>query len=137
MPVLAALGIGLARGGALVTIVEANPFALSDARKSASLSHVGRCRFRGETAEKFLEIVEPGQYDIVIVDPPRVGLSQVVIQGLERLRVSRVFYLSCDAATLARDLARLCAYGYRITRMQPFDMFPQTAHIETLVELAA
>lgn len=130
------LGLPIAKRGALVTLVEGNPWAMADARHAAKTNHVGRCRFRPESAEAFLETVHPGEYDVTLVDPPRTGLSEACVQGLMRLAASRLLYLSCDPPTLARDLARLCAGGYRITRTQPFDMFPQTAHLETLVELA-
>ena len=130
-----ALGLSLARKGALVTLVEANAFALADARQSAKLSHVGRCRFRKGTVESFLSRTEVNEYDVILVDPPRTGLSELATKEIGRIRPSRLFYVSCDPATLARDLARLSVYGYQITRVQPFDMFPQTAHIETLIEL--
>lgn len=130
-----ALGLTLARKGALVTLVEANTFAVTDARRSAALNHVGRCRFRAETVESFLSHTGVGDYEVVLVDPPRTGLSRLAAQELGRVRSPRLFYISCDPATLARDLSRLCTHGYRIQRVQPFDMFPQTAHIETLVEL--
>lgn len=130
------LGLPLARRGALVTEVEANRWALADARHAAKTNHVGRCRFRHQKAEECLEMTEAGEYDAVLLDPPRTGLSPESLRGLQAINVPRLFYLSCDPATLARDLGRLCADGYRIVRLQPFDMFPQTAHIETLVELA-
>ncbi len=130
------LGLPIAKRGALVTLVEANPWAMADARHAAKVNHVGRCRFRSKSVEAFVEMVHPGEYDVALVDPPRTGLSEACVQGLMRLGSSRLLYLSCDPPTLARDLARLCAGGYRITRVQPFDMFPQTAHLETLVELA-
>ncbi|WP_447972743.1 23S rRNA (uracil(1939)-C(5))-methyltransferase RlmD [Nitrospira sp. Kam-Ns4a] len=130
------LGLPLARAGALVTEVEANPYALADARHAAKRNHVGRCRFRPLRAEAMLATVEPGDYDVVLVDPPRTGLGQDCLPHLVRIAAPRLLYLSCDAPTLARDLARLCAGGYRVARIQPFDMFPQTTHLETLVELA-
>lgn len=130
------LGLPLARHGALVTEVEANPYALADARHAAKANHIGRCRFRPLRAEAMLETVQAGDYDVVIVDPPRTGSSQECLQGLLRISVGRLLYLSCDPATLARDLGRLCGDGYRITRIQPFDVLPQTAHLETLVELS-
>lgn len=129
------LGLPLARGGALVTEVEANPYALADARHAAKSNHIGRCRFRPLRAEAMLESAQAGEYDVVLVDPPRTGLSGDCVKGLLRIGVGRLLYLSCDAPTLARDLSQLCSSGYRIARMQPFDMFPQTAHLETLVEL--
>jgi 23S rRNA (uracil1939-C5)-methyltransferase len=129
------LGLPLARHGALVTEVEANPYALADARHAAKVNHIGRTRFRPLRAEAMLESLKPDDYDAVIVDPPRTGLSPECVQSLGRLQFPHLFYLSCDAPTLARDLGRLGAGGYRIARVQPFDMFPQTAHLETLVEL--
>lgn len=130
------LGLPLARRGALVTEVEANSHALADARHAAKANHIGRCRFRPLRAEAMLEATQAGEYDVVLMDTPRTGLSREGLNELLRLQVERLLYLSCDPATLARDLGRLCGGGYRITRIQPFDMCPQTAHLETLVELA-
>jgi 23S rRNA (uracil1939-C5)-methyltransferase len=130
------LGLPLARAGALVTEVEANQHALSDCRQAAKINHIGRCRFRHLLAEAALKGTTDGEYDVVLVDPPRAGLSVECIRELIRLESPRLLYLSCDAPTLARDLSRLCAGGYKVRRLQPFDMFPQTAHLEALVELA-
>ena len=128
-------GLPLARGGALVTLVEANPAALADARYNARVNHVGRCRFRQGSAEAILDASTPDEYDFVLMDPPRTGLSKEALTGLLRLRPRRLVYLSCDSPTLARDLRVMREAGYRVTRLQGFDMFPQTMHIETLVEL--
>jgi tRNA/tmRNA/rRNA uracil-C5-methylase (TrmA/RlmC/RlmD family) len=130
------LGLPLARHGALVTEVEANRWALADARHAAKTNHIGRCRFRHQKAEACLDMTESGEYDAVLMDPPRTGLSPETLRGLLAFNVPRLFYLSCDPATLARDLGKLWGGGYRVVRLQAFDMFPQTAHIETLVELA-
>jgi len=129
-------GLPMARGGALVTLVEANPAALADARYNARVNHVGRCRFRKGPAEAILEAGTPDEYDLVLMDPPRTGLSKEALTGLLRLRPHRLVYLSCDPPTLGRDLRAMREAGYRVTRLQGFDMFPQTMHIETLVELA-
>lgn len=129
------LGLPLARAGALVTLVEANPWAVADAREAARINHIGRCRFRSLPAESYLEQIRPDEYDSVLMDPPRTGLSAPCLEHLIRLAPPRLVYVSCDMATLARDLKRLTQAGYRIPRLQPFDMFPQTAHLETLVEL--
>jgi len=129
-------GLPLARGGALVTLVEANPAALADARYNARVNHVGRCRFRQGSAEAILDASTPDEYDFVLMDPPRTGLSKEALTGLLRLKPRRLVYLSCDPPTLARDLRAMREAGYRVTRLQGFDMFPQTMHIETLVELA-
>jgi len=129
------LGLPLARAGALVTEVEASPEALADCRHAAKVNHIGRCRFRALTAEAMLKEVEPDAYDLILLDPPRTGLSQDCAAELNRVKAPRLLYLSCDPATLARDLGRLRQAGYSLGRLQPFDMFPQTAHLETLVEL--
>ncbi|HVR46398.1 MAG TPA: 23S rRNA (uracil(1939)-C(5))-methyltransferase RlmD [Candidatus Binatia bacterium] len=71
----------------------------------------------------------------VFLDPPRKGCDDVTLAAIARARVPRLWYLSCDAATLARDLKFLAAKGYRLEIVQPFDMFPQTGHVETLVLL--
>jgi len=128
-------GLPLARGGALVTLVEANPAALADARNNARVNHVGRCRFRQGPAEAILDTSMPDEYDLVLMDPPRTGLSKEALAGLLRLRPHRLVYLSCDPPTLARDLRAMREAGYCMMRVQGFDMFPQTMHIETLVEL--
>ncbi len=133
---IGSFGLPLARRGALVTEVESNPYALADARYAAKTNHIGRCRFRPLQAETMLESVHNGEYDVALVDPPRAGLDRECLQALGRLDIPRILYLSCDAPTLARDLGRLSGDGYRLSRCQPFDMFPQTAHVETLVELA-
>ena len=129
------IGLTLARRGAFVTEVEANQYALADCRQAAKINHIGRSRFRHLLAEAALKGTKEDEYDVVLVDPPRAGLAPECVQELARLEVNRLFYLSCDAPTLARDLARLCEAGYKVRRLQPFDMFPQTAHLETLVEL--
>ena len=129
------LGLPLARRGALVTEVEANPYALADCRQAAKINHIGRSRFRHLLAEAALKGTKEDEYDVILVDPPRAGLATECVEELARVDVDRLFYLSCDAPTLARDLSLLCAAGYKVRRLQPFDMFPQTAHLETLVEL--
>jgi 23S rRNA (uracil1939-C5)-methyltransferase len=128
-------GLPIAREGALVTLVEGNRMALADARENAKINHIGRCRFRGMSAEAMLDASAAGDYDLVVLDPPRTGLSKDALAGLIRLRPERILYVSCDPPTLARDLRAVVAAGYRVARLQAYDMFPQTMHIETLVEL--
>ncbi len=128
-------GLPIARAGALVTLVEGNPAALADARYNARVNHIARCRFRSGPAETILEACAPGEYDLVLLDPPRSGLSKEALARLVHLRPGRVLYLSCDPPTLARDLRAMAEAGYRVTRLQGYDMFPQTMHIETIVEL--
>ncbi len=75
------------------------------------------------------------QADIVFLDPPRKGSDERTLEAVIESGVPYVWYLSCDPATLARDLKFLAANGYRLGIVQPFDMFPQTGHVETLVTL--
>lgn len=76
------------------------------------------------------------QIDYLLLDPPRTGAESRVISGIVRLKPKRICYVSCDPATLARDLKKLIAGGYSINSIQAFDMFPQTHHVETVVQLA-
>jgi len=73
--------------------------------------------------------------DLLLLDPPRTGAESRVISGILRLKPKRICYVSCDPATLARDLKKLIAGGYAITRLAAFDMFPQTHHVETVAHL--
>lgn len=72
-------------------------------------------------------------FDTVIVDPPRTGMSREALDGALRLNASRVIYVSCDVATLARDARRIVDHGYLIDRVDAFDLFPNTPHVETVV----
>jgi 23S rRNA (uracil1939-C5)-methyltransferase len=78
-----------------------------------------------------------GQIDFVLLDPPRTGAESRVITGVLGLKPLRISYVSCDPATLARDLKKLIAGGYTLTSVRAFDMFPQTHHVETVVHLLA
>ena len=71
----------------------------------------------------------------VIVDPPRTGMSREAAEGLIALEPARIVYVSCDVATLARDARRLVDAGFQIARIDAFDMFPNTPHVETVVVL--
>jgi len=73
--------------------------------------------------------------DFVLLDPPRAGAESAVINGLLRLKAPRICYVSCDPATLARDLKKLVAGGYAVQSVNAFDLFPQTHHVETVVHL--
>jgi len=89
------------------------------------------------TVEEYLSRKGKGlRPDFVVIDPPRAGLGERVARGLGKLAAPQLTYVSCDPATLARDLSGLTASGYRIEQVHLVDLFPQTYHIETVVELA-
>jgi 23S rRNA (uracil1939-C5)-methyltransferase len=72
---------------------------------------------------------------VLFLDPPRKGSDETTLGAVTEARIPSLWYLSCDPATLARDSKFLVAKGYRLSTVQPFDMFPQTGHVETLVRL--
>ena len=123
----------LAEDARSVTAVEGSGFALRDLRRNL------------ETARRYAEVVAGdaahslgniGRFDTVLVDPPRAGLATPDIGGIAATGASRVVYVSCDPATLARDARALCESGYRLVSAVPVDLFPQTYHVETVALFA-
>jgi 23S rRNA (uracil1939-C5)-methyltransferase len=129
-----------AKHGARVVGIEENPHAVREAKANALLNGVDeKTAFMNGRVEAVLR-TKPGASslaasDVVFLDPPRKGSDEATIDAIVRARVPHVWYLSCNPATLARDLAQLVAGGYRLGAVQPFDMFPQTGHIEALASL--
>ena len=82
------------------------------------------------------ELVGLGELDALVVDPPRAGLADGVVEDIVQASPSRVAYVSCDPATWARDIARFEQNGYKLIGATPVDMFPQTYHVETASFLA-
>ena len=74
--------------------------------------------------------------DVIVVDPPRKGLAPEVIDAMVAMAPERIVYVSCDPATLARDVKRLTEKGYALTNAEAFDLFPRTFHVETVVSLS-
>jgi 23S rRNA (uracil1939-C5)-methyltransferase len=114
---------------ARVTAVEGDRFAAGDLTANAS-AHAG-VAVHHQPVEEFLEArrATPG---VVVIDPPRTGLSRAALDGVLRLRAGRVIYVSCDPATLARDARRFVDGGYSIEQVDAFDLFPNTPHVETV-----
>ena len=119
---------------ARVTAVEGDRLAASDLHANAS-AHAGIAVYH-QAVEEFLER-KPKPAEVVVVDPPRTGLSRAALDGVLRLRAGRVIYVSCDPATLARDARRFVDAGYMIERADAFDLFPNTPHVETVTVLAS
>ncbi|MBP0020937.1 MAG: 23S rRNA (uracil(1939)-C(5))-methyltransferase RlmD [Cyanobacteria bacterium SBLK] len=115
--------------------IEIQAASVEQARHNVALNGITNIRFEVAAVEDWL----PRQSkipDIVFLDPPRKGCDRIVIETLLRLEPSRLVYLSCKPATLARDLKILCQSGqYRLTHLQPADFFPQTAHVECVAFL--
>lgn len=114
--------------------VECVPEAIVDAQENAALNNIPNVEFHCADAEEFIPTLT--NVDVALINPPRKGCESSFLTTLSSLRPRRIIYISCDPATLARDLALLCSHGYQIDKVQPFDMFPQTAHVECLVRLS-
>ena len=130
------ISLFLARQAKKVYGVEIVPQAVEDARANAELNGIRNAEFFAGKAE---EIV-PEQYrrdkiraDVVVVDPPRKGCEESLLRTMADMSPERIVYVSCDPATLARDLKYLCGRGYRLERVKAFDQFPQTVHVECVV----
>ena len=124
----------VARRGAHAVGIERNPIAVAAARENATRLALRDVAFEIAPVAEALARTAPGTVDAVVLDPPRAGAAGA-IPALGALRARRIVYVSCDAATLARDVRLLAAYGYRVARVQPIDLFPQTFHIESVTLL--
>ena len=113
--------------------VEINPEAVFDAEQNARRNGVVNCAYIRGKAEK--EVFQIDSDDVVIIDPPRKGCDKRLLEILLSSMAQSIIYVSCDPATLARDLRKLADGGYKIEAVQPVDMFPWTGHVETIVSL--
>ena len=124
----------LARRFEKVAGVEANSTAVRFARRNVEHAKLGNVRVVNANVSDWIRSTARA-VDFVLLDPPRAGAESVVIKGILNLRPERISYVSCDPATLARDLKKLIAAGYAIDAIRGFDLFPQTHHVETVVLL--
>lgn len=129
------ISLFLAQQAKQVYGVEIVPQAIEDAKANAELNHISNVEFFVGKAEEVL----PEQYekkeayaDVIVVDPPRKGCDAVCLDTIVRMAPKRVVYVSCDSATLARDLKWLRGKGYRAEKVQAVDMFPGGVHVETI-----
>ncbi|MFW5992472.1 MAG: 23S rRNA (uracil(1939)-C(5))-methyltransferase RlmD, partial [Halanaerobiaceae bacterium] len=129
------LAAQLDTGGKVIGIEEVET-AVGDARENAALNNIDNCQFiYGRVEDRLSDLIDTGIVpELFIFDPPRKGLKGRVIDTVLSVSPDRIIYVSCNPATLARDLARFVEF-YRLKRVQPVDMFPQTYHIECVVLL--
>ena len=128
------ISLFLAQKAGKVIGVEVIPDAIRNAEKNADINHIDNCEFIVGKAEDVVDRLE--QAEVIVVDPPRKGLDHTVVDTILRCAPDRIVYVSCDSATLARDLKLFAEGGYRIRKVQPVDMFPHTVHVETVVLLS-
>ncbi len=131
------ISLFLAQQAKQVYGVEIVPEAIEDARKNAELNGISNVEFVVGAAEEVMpRWQEQGvRGDVVVVDPPRKGCDQALLDAIIAMQPERVVYVSCNPATLARDLRVLEDGGYRTVEVQPVDMFPHTTHIESVCSL--
>jgi 23S rRNA (uracil1939-C5)-methyltransferase len=118
-----------------VLAVENDPTAIDDANHSARANGLDNIHMLPGDAEEELNGLPRHAAEAAVLDPPRAGLAEGVIAELARIDVARIVYVSCDPATLARDLRRFAERGYTVASVQPVDLFPQTFHIESITVL--
>lgn len=128
------LSLILAQHAKKVIGIESVPEAVLDARENAQRNQIENATFICGRAETSIDGLQ--QLDSAVLNPPRIGCEQHLLKKIIELRPKRIVYISCDPATLARDLQILCNQGYFLDTVQPFDMFPQTAHVECVVRIS-
>ena len=133
------ISLFLAQRAKQVYGVEIVPAAIEDAKANAALNGMTNAEFFVGKAEEVL----PEKYekegitaDVIVVDPPRKGCEESVLATMIQMAPKRIVYVSCDSATLARDLKYLCHHGYELTRCCPTDMFGNSVHVETVCKLS-
>ena len=130
------IALHLAKDAGQVEGIESVDEAVRNAGENARLNELHNCRFTaGDASEELQKRCGEKNIALVTVNPPRKGCSEDLLQALCQLRPRQIIYVSCDPDTLARDLKILTDGGYRVKQLQPVDMFPQTSHIETVVQL--
>ncbi|MBQ1678387.1 MAG: 23S rRNA (uracil(1939)-C(5))-methyltransferase RlmD [Oscillospiraceae bacterium] len=129
--------LALSRKAGRAVGVEVVPEAIEDAKENAARNGVENVEFFCADASAAAErlCAEGAAPDVIVVDPPRKGLAPEVIDAMAQMAPRRIVYVSCDPATLARDVKLLTDRGYALTHAEAFDLFPRTFHVETVVQL--
>ena len=140
------ISLFLAQKAGQVYGVEIVPQAIEDARRNAGINGIENAEFFVGKAEEVLPEYyekyarehggESARADVIVVDPPRKGCDEALLDTIVKMRPEKVVYVSCDSATLARDLKMLCGAGYELEKVRAVDMFPMTVHVETVCLLS-
>lgn len=128
------LSLLLAKQALEVVGIESVPEAVRDAKENAQKNEIAHARFLCGPAEELIQSLSG--IDVAVLNPPRKGCEASLLEALAALKPRRIVYVSCDPATLARDLQILASSGYHLDEVQPYDMFPQTAHVESVASLS-
>ncbi|MGN6258910.1 MAG: 23S rRNA (uracil(1939)-C(5))-methyltransferase RlmD [Solirubrobacterales bacterium] len=126
------IGLTMARGAGEVWGLEIVPEAIADAERNARANGIENAHFMVANARTGVRplVEKAGKPDVVVVDPPRAGLSQKIVRRVLECEAKKIVYVSCNPTTLAPNAAQIGEAGYRLRRVRPVDMFPQTPHIE-------
>jgi 23S rRNA (uracil1939-C5)-methyltransferase len=131
------IGLSLAKRAGEVWGLDIVPEAIADAEANAERNGIANARFLAGSARTGVRplLERAGKPDVVVVDPPRAGLSQKIVRRLLECEAKRIVYVSCNPTTLAPNAAQIVEAGYTLRRVKPVDMFPQTPHIECVALL--
>jgi len=131
------IGLTMARRAGEVWGLEIVPEAIADAERNAEHNKIENAHFMAGSARTGVRplIEQAGKPDVVIIDPPRAGLSQKIVRRVLECEAKKIVYVSCNPTTLAPNAAQMVEAGYKLRRVKPVDMFPQTPHIECVALL--
>ncbi|EKA09914.1 RNA methyltransferase, partial [Streptococcus sp. GMD2S] len=129
------IGLSVAKHVKEVYGVEVIPEAVENSQKNAALNNITNAHYVCDTAENAMRnwLKEGIQPTVILVDPPRKGLTESFIKASAQTGADRIAYISCNVATMARDIKLYQELGYELKKVQPVDLFPQTHHVETVV----
>ncbi|MCX8160716.1 MAG: 23S rRNA (uracil(1939)-C(5))-methyltransferase RlmD [Candidatus Saccharicenans sp.] len=131
-----AIEICLSKAAAEVVGVDWERANIRTANENLALNQIKNVRFQERSVEEALPEIGRGSFDLLVIDPPRAGLSPRSIKQVISLRIPTLVYVSCNPVTLARDLKTLADSGYKINRLTPVDFFPHTGHLEVVAYLS-
>lgn len=134
---IGSIGLYLADKVKHVTGIEEISEAITDAEYNQKLNRINNANFiQGKVEEILTPIMQQNKFTVVLLDPPRKGVDAASLTFITEQKIPLILYVSCNPMTLARDLKILMDKGYKVDAITPFDMFPQTWHIETVVKLS-